>query len=111
MKYECLDKETREIFQQETLYTHFPFAELRKVKQIVCPDGSRRMFTATSSADTFFSIPGYVQVNGTSVRGYATTDSIWDDETNREWVVWLFKPYTYCKNWRMVMPPYNGKGN
>jgi hypothetical protein len=99
---DTMEKDSRELFTQVIERTEFPLSEVAKVRNIVCEDGSRRTYTATNSADTFFSIPGYVQVNGTSVRGYATTDTVWDDELNREFLVWKFIAYKYCKNWRML---------
>lgn len=43
------------------------------VHECLCPDGKRRYARLTGTADTFFSIPASVKVQGKSVSGFVTT--------------------------------------
>lgn len=98
----------------------------------LCPDGQRRAATTTAEPDTFFSVPARVHANGTTVTGFITTDSVCSrcyktatshdcrrangsyDFANPlcadgepaivEDGVYLFHPYKYRKNWRLVSP-------
>lgn len=70
---ETIIPETREVFYQN-VYRNF--LGITKVTNIVCTDGKRRTFTATALPDTFFSVPGRVKVNGVTVTGFLTSDSV-----------------------------------
>lgn len=41
----------------------------------MCPDGKRRTITLQREADTFYSIPGHVSYDGTTVTGVIYSDS------------------------------------
>jgi hypothetical protein len=62
----------------------------------VCPDGKTRNArpSGNGTADTFFSIPAYVNASGTSVVGYITPN---DDGSGYE-----FRPYLYRRNHALV---------
>lgn len=60
-----------------------------KVKNCLCPDGSRRVADITGYADTYYSIPARVRVRGKSVSGFITGCGDGDIE---------FLPYLYRKN-------------
>ena len=64
-----------------------------------CEDGKARTvyakryrYDGSYAADTFFSVPAYVRVKGTTVRGFLGVE---DGEA-------YFKAYTYCKNHALV---------
>lgn len=62
--------------------------------RLLCPDGKVRATSRLSAtADTFFSVPCAVKVNGKTVAGYMTTGE--DDNGNR---YYAFRPYLYRKN-------------
>jgi len=72
-----------------------PNGSLKKVKNCLCPDGSRRVATITGLPDNWFSTPARVKVKGKSVSGYVTCR----DENIK------FIPYLYRKNASMFESP------
>lgn len=65
----------------------------------LCSDGKIRALKRISvTADTFFSVPASVRVNGKTVAGYITFDTVGDNA--RPTV--LFKAYTYRKNGHLL---------
>ena len=61
-----------------------------KITNVHCSDGKRRTVRMTTgTADTFFSIPGYVRVNKKAVSGFVTRS----EEKGYE-----FTAYSYGKN-------------
>lgn len=57
----------------------------RNGHRLLCADGKIRAATLAPTADTFFSIPASVRVNGRHVSGYATCD-----ESSTGEKVWTF---------------------
>jgi hypothetical protein len=49
-----------------------PLAELVAYRDVLCPDGRRRM-VRVGVPDSFFSAPGRVQVKGKTVSGFVTS--------------------------------------
>jgi hypothetical protein len=92
--------------EQEVINYPGPFSVgPRIIRDIVCPDGSKRSFYASPlGPDTFFSIPGKVYAKGKTITGYATVESTdeWDRDTNDFVTYWKFIPYTYSANWKVV---------
>lgn len=64
-------------------------------KHVMCSDGRRRYVRLTSEPDTFFSIPGTVQVKGKSVSGFISARD--GDPEDLE-----FHAYTYRKNGHLL---------
>ena len=62
----------------------FPWGlHLRNGHRLLCSDGKIRAAELAPTADTFFSIPARVRVNGRTISGYATTDKTSDcDDRN-----------------------------
>jgi hypothetical protein len=46
----------------------------RSGHRLLCADGTIRAAELAQTADTFFSIPASVRINGKRISGYATTD-------------------------------------
>lgn len=65
----------------------------RNGHRLLCADGIIRAAELAETADTFFSIPASVRINGKRVSGYATTGSI-DDLSSSPAVAWTFRPHT-----------------
>ena len=68
----------------------------------VCSDGKVRAvrFQNGGIADTFFSIPASVKVNGRTVSGYVTTETVdgWTTATDDDPAVVKFVAYQYGRN-------------
>ena len=67
----------------------------------VCSDGRVRTATATGEADTWFSIPARVNVNGRTVTGYISAVDWYDlrvAENDVPPARYEFRQYTYRKN-------------
>lgn len=69
-------------------------------KRAVCADGVTRTvrvkcyrFDGSMAADTYFSVPAYVQIKGKTVRGYLTGSDLDGDASP-----YAFHAYTYGKN-------------
>jgi hypothetical protein len=62
----------------------------RNGHRLLCADGVIRAAELSETADTFFSIPASIRINGKRVSGYASTekDSTWKTE------VWVFRHHT-----------------
>lgn len=79
-----------------------PFACGYVSGRAMCSDGKVRAlrFANGGIADTFFSIPCRVSVNGKTVAGYATTESAqgFQTATDADPVMVKFIAYTYRKN-------------
>lgn len=93
---------TGEVFEQIEYwpYTSFAAGPL-KVTQVLCSDGKRRTVRCSSlGADTFFSIPSKVSVEGKTVSGFLTRESLAGFTTASELdpAVWKFVAYPYGKN-------------
>jgi hypothetical protein len=91
--------DTRKYARGTELTTMGPWATYRSGRAL-CPDGKVRALARISiTADTFFSIPAAVKVNGRTVSGYVSiddTDTV-DDGATFPGVV-VFRAYTYRKN-------------
>lgn len=73
----------------------------RIVRNVVCSDGRQRSaYCSASGADTFFSIPARVYVNGRTVAGYVTRETLqgWSTETEGDPAAWKFCAYQYRAN-------------
>lgn len=66
----------------------------RNGSRLLCADGKVRAAEVAFSADTFFSVPARVRVNGRWVRGYATTVSDYDFPNKTGYAAYAFMPYT-----------------
>jgi hypothetical protein len=44
--------------------------------RVMCSDGKIRACKMSSTADTFFSVPASIEVNGKTVTGYVTTETV-----------------------------------
>lgn len=73
-----------------------------KIVNILCSDGKQRLFTATAEADTFFTVPGVVKVNGVSVSGHAFHDSMVYHNDQYPDGLWKFTAYQYRKNGHLL---------
>jgi hypothetical protein len=69
-----------------------------------CPDGKvRKLKRISSTPDTFFSIPAAVRVNGKTVAGYVTIETVAGNTVrfDNDPEIVRFIPYTYRKNGRV----------
>jgi hypothetical protein len=67
----------------------------------LCSDGKvRKLKRIAATADTFFSVPASVVVNGRTVAGYVTVETLagYSTETADDPAVVKFVSYTYRKN-------------
>lgn len=96
-----------EYCESEMLMWPGPFATFRRAVGALCSDGKRRNSARIAyTADTFFSVPGAVKVNGKTVSGYFTIETMQgfttvtpdDPETIK------FIAYTYGKNANLLPP-------
>lgn len=71
----------------------------------VCPDGKIRTFHGRS-ADTFFSVPASVCAGKTRVSGHINVETVngFSTPTPDDPTVVKFRPWTYGKNYALVMP-------
>jgi len=59
------------LHEQEFVYNKNPYyPRIIRVKNVLCSDNKRRSFKVTREADTFFTLPGNVKVNGVTVSGF-----------------------------------------
>lgn len=85
----------------ESVLTAGAWARLIKVLNCECEDGSRRTAFVTGEADTFFSIPAYVNAGGRKVYGFLTaTDSVMRE---REGYVFIAYRRAICPDSRADM--------
>ena len=63
-----------------------PWQIAYKATDVLCSDGVRRTVNLSSEADTFFSIPGSVQVKGKTVSGFIHCYNRSDGEGDFEFV-------------------------
>ena len=91
---------TAKFEEQEVRYSPGPFGEIRSIKNCICSDGRQRTAFTTSTADTFFSIPAYVNVKGKKVSGFITRETLqgYTREFAEDPAVWKFIAYQYGKN-------------
>jgi len=72
----------------------------------VCEDGLVRLvrFTNGGQADTFFSVPGYVRVEGKYVPGFVSVQTVdgYDTVTPDDPAVIHFTAYRYAKNASLI---------
>lgn len=78
---------------------------IRKPYPAICEDGKVRTayvrcarYDGSMVADTYFSVPAYVRVNGKYVAGYVTGAEASSNGGHEL----EFRAYTYCKNWKLV---------
>ena len=81
-RYRCDVAQTNEHGQTAYYARWLGGHTLAKVRNAVCPDGTRRMAYATGEPDSYFSIPARIRVRGTIARGFLSL------EDGR----WLFTP-------------------
>ena len=62
----------------------------RNGHRLLCADGVIRAAEMVETADTYFSIPASIRINGKRISGYASCerDSKWENE------VWVFRHHT-----------------
>jgi len=80
--------------------------------KVMCADGKLRTCyvlrfsqTGDMASDTYFSVPAYVRVRKTSVRGYISSPDYADEEKlgpAEGKYLYVFRAYLYCKNWRLI---------
>jgi len=61
----------------------------RNGHRLLCSDGAVRSAELSSTPDTFFSVPARIRLNGKSVSGYATTETLKEGER-----IWCFRHHT-----------------
>lgn len=93
--------------RQYRKYAHGTYLELQGPwhtycgGKALCADGKvRKLKRIAYGADTFFSIPASVTVQGKTVAGYVTVTTIegWDTATKEDPAVVRFHAYKYRKN-------------
>lgn len=65
----------------------------RSGHRLLCSDGVIRAASLASTADTFFSVPASVRVNGKTVSGYVTTEGAKGASTGTP-VAYVFRHHT-----------------
>lgn len=63
------------------------------IYDVLCSDGKVRRATVTREADTFFTLPARVKVNGRTVTGH-----VYVNELDYPEPVWCFSAYAYLRN-------------
>lgn len=72
--------------------------------RVMCADGKVRTARRVKPADTWFSCPCVVTVNGKTVAGYLTVNTVdgYDTATDDDPAVVYFRAYTYRKNGHLL---------
>lgn len=65
----------------------------RNGHRLLCSDGIIRAAELAETADTFFSVPASVRVNGRRVSGYMTVRAKDDLSTEDTWATYVFQHY------------------
>lgn len=99
-----MNDETRAYGRGTALTMRYPFATY-VAGRALCSDGKVRALKRIAvTADTFFSVPAAVRVNGRTVGGYVT----FEDDADGERVV-LFRAYTYGRNGALLPQKTNSE--
>jgi hypothetical protein len=73
-------------------------ATIGSKNKVLCDDGKVRTATVTGHADTWFSLPSRVKVNGKTVTGYISARSPFGLIHKEMDTLWMFSAYRYRKN-------------
>lgn len=99
-----MNTESRTYANGTELRQSFPWGTYHGGRAL-CSDGKVRALARISpTADTFFSVPAAVKVNGRTVSGYVTVDTLSgsDVPTDDDPAVVRFRAYNYGKNGHLL---------
>lgn len=94
--------ETREYGEGTALTVSYPWGwNVRRGTRALCSDGKvRSVVRISETADTFFSIPAAVKVNGKTVSGYVTLETLegWSTPSDVDPTVLKFCRFNHGRN-------------